>query len=73
MRVAAILVVLILSGCAAMKDQVTSALGSKYAGQSIENLVVQFGPPSNTFKMPSGGTSYVWEIANHTDLDVDKY
>ena len=62
-----------LAGCAATKERVTSALGDKYAGQTIDNLVVRFGPPNNSFKMASGGSSYVWEIANHTNVDVDKY
>lgn len=63
----------LLSACAATQEQVTSALGNKYEGQSIDNLIMEFGPPLNSFKMASGDTAYQWELANHTNLNANEY
>ena len=58
----------LLAGCAATKEQVTSALGDKYSGKSIDKLVVEFGPPVQTFKMADGSSAYQWELANRTNI-----
>ncbi len=61
---------LALVGCAATQDQVTASLRDKYSGQSVDQLVMQFGPPSSTFKMADGGSAYEWNIANRTNIDT---
>ena len=64
---------LLLIGCAATQQEVTSALQDRYTGHSVDNLVMQFGPPSNSFKMADGGSAYEWNIANHTNVDIGQY
>lgn len=59
-----------LAACAATKEQVTAALGNKYQGQSLDRLVMEYGPPSASFKMADGSSSYQWELANYTKLKV---
>jgi hypothetical protein len=34
--------------------------------------VSEFGPPASTFRMNSGEMSYVWQLSNETDINVDK-
>lgn len=63
----------IVAGCAATQEQVTAALGSKYIGRSVDQLVLEFGPPASTFKMSAGSTAYQWELANHTKMRVNDY
>lgn len=63
----------LVAGCAATQEQVTAALGSKYTGRSVDQLVLEFGPPTSTFKMSDGSAAYQWELANHTNINVDKY
>jgi len=62
-----------LSACAATKQQVTAALEDKYSGQSVDKLVVEFGPPINSFKMASGEVVYQWELANRTVMARGEY
>ena len=38
-------------------------LGQEYISKNVDALVVQWGPPSSTFKFNSGGSSYVWQLA----------
>jgi hypothetical protein len=57
-----------LAGCAASRQEVAARLGSEYIGQNADSLVMRFGPPSNTFKMSSGGASYQWQLAGGTDI-----
>jgi hypothetical protein len=73
MRLAAILLAVLLSGCAATKAQVTSALGDKYSGKSVDALVLEFGPPKSSFQMASGETAYQWELTNRTNIDTNQY
>lgn len=47
-------------------------LGDQYIGQNIDRLVVQFGPPTSTFKMNSGQSSYVWQLSAVTDIETDR-
>lgn len=53
------LIALLLVGCAASRQEVAAHLGDQYVGKNVDTLVVQFGPPTSTFKMNSGQTSYV--------------
>ncbi len=61
-----------LGGCAASKQEVVTRLGDQYVGQNVDALVVKFGPPTNTFKMNSGQTSYVWQLSSQTDIQTDR-
>src|SRR5215204_3085664 len=62
----------VLSGCAASKQEVVARLGQEYIGQNVDSLVVRFGPPTSTFKMNSGQSSYVWQLSAVTDIATDK-
>jgi hypothetical protein len=62
-----------LGGCAASSQEVQQRLGAHYIGQSTDALVRDFGPPANTFKMQSGETSYVWQLAAVTDISATRY
>lgn len=59
-----------LAGCAASRQDVTAKLGDQFIGQKVDAMVAQFGPPANTFRMASGGTSYQWQLAGGTDIMV---
>jgi hypothetical protein len=61
-----------LAGCAASRQEVVARLGDQYIGKNVDALVVDFGPPANTFKMNSGGTSYVWQLGNQTNIATDR-
>ena len=61
-----------LSGCAASRVEVVARLGEQYIGKNIDVLVVDFGPPANSFKMNSGGTSYIWQLGNQTNFVADR-
>ncbi len=63
---------LMLAGCAASRQEVVARLGDQFIGQNVDALVVQWGPPANTFKMNSGDTSYVWQLGNQTDINTDR-
>lgn len=63
-------VLLILTGCAASRQEVATRLGQQYVGQNVDALVVRFGPPATTFKMNSGETSYVWQLGNQTNINT---
>jgi hypothetical protein len=60
-----------LAGCAASREEVVTRLGEKFIGKNVDALVVQFGPPSSSFKMNSGETSYVWQLTSQTDINLD--
>jgi hypothetical protein len=62
----------VLGGCAASSQEVVTRLGQEYIGQNVDKLVVKFGPPSNTFRMNSGQTSYNWQLTSVTDIAVDR-
>lgn len=72
LRHIAILGSLLLSGCFAAREEVAARLGEQYIGQNADVLVAQWGPPASTFKMNSGGYSYVWQLAARTDIAVDR-
>jgi hypothetical protein len=59
---------LALAACAASRQEVVTRLGEHYIGQNVDALVIDFGPPANTFKMNSGDTSYIWQLGNQTNM-----
>src|SRR5882724_349434 len=61
-----------LGGCAASKQEVVTRLGDQYIGQNVDTLIIQFGPPTSSFKMNSGQTSYVWQLSAVTDIATDR-
>jgi hypothetical protein len=61
-----------LAGCAASREEVVTRLGEHYIGKNVDTLVVDFGPPANSFKMNSGGTSYIWQLGNQTNIVADR-
>lgn len=72
MRKVSILGCLLLSGCFAAREEVAARLGDQFIGQNVDALVMQWGPPASTFKMNSGGNSYVWQLAARTDIAVNQ-
>ena len=65
------LLALALGGCAASREEVAARLGAEYVGKNVDTVVAKFGPPTSTFKMNSGQTSYQWQLANQTDIAVN--
>jgi hypothetical protein len=61
-----------LMGCAAGRQEVAARLGAEYIGQNADSLVMRFGPPTSSFKMSSGGNSYVWQLTSVTDVSTDR-
>ena len=61
-----------LAACAASRQEVVARLGDQYIGKNVDALVVQFGPPTSTFKMNSGQSSYVWQLTAVTDIYGDE-
>ncbi|WP_441237523.1 hypothetical protein [Bradyrhizobium sp. 930_D9_N1_4] len=73
MRVLAIWTICaVLGGCAASAPEVKARLGQEYVGKNVDTLVVQWGPPTTTFRMNSGQTSYVWQLASETTVSMDR-
>lgn len=63
---------LVLAACAASRQEVAARLGDQFIGQNVDALVVKFGPPTSTFKLNSGQSSYVWQLTAVTDIAVDR-
>jgi hypothetical protein len=63
---------LALAACAASRQEVAARLGDQFFGQNVDALVVKFGPPTSTFKLNSGQSSYVWQLTAVTDIAVDR-
>jgi hypothetical protein len=63
---------LVLVDCAASRQEVAARLGHQFIGQNVDALVVKFGPPTSTFKLNSGQSSYVWQLTAVTDVAVDR-
>jgi hypothetical protein len=61
-----------LSGCAASREEVIARLGEHYIGQNVDQLVIDWGPPANTFKMNSGDSSYIWQLGDQTNINTDR-
>ena len=66
------LLALALGGCAASREEVAARLGAEYVGKNVDTVVAKFGPPTSTFKMNSGQTSYQWQLANETNIAVNR-
>ena len=64
----AVTALVLLTGCAASRQEVTARLGEKFIGQNVDLMVAEFGPPVTVFKMSSGGASYQWQLAGSTDI-----
>lgn len=60
----------LLGACAASVPEVRARLGQEYIGQNVDRLVVRLGPPSSSFRMNSGQTSYVWQVGSETQIQV---
>ena len=60
----------LIGGCFATKQEVATRLNDQYIGKSVDALVVEFGPPTSSFRMNSGETSYVWQLAAETDIAI---
>jgi len=69
-RAAVVLLAMALVGCGADADRVRLALTDKYTGHSVDQLVLEFGPPESSFKMTSGETSYQWDVARSASVVV---
>jgi hypothetical protein len=65
----AVLFCSIVAGCGVSRQEVAERLGQQYVGQNVDALVMRFGPPSSSFRLNSGGTSYEWQLAARTDAD----
>lgn len=68
----AFLLALLLSGCAASRQEVVARLGDEFVGKNVDVMVVRFGPPATMFKMNSGQTSYVWQLSAVMDINTDR-
>jgi hypothetical protein len=66
------LIGLALSACAASRQEVATRLGDQFIGQNVDAMVLKFGPPTSTFKMNSGQSSYVWQLTSVTDISGDR-
>ncbi|WP_407155145.1 hypothetical protein [Bradyrhizobium sp. STM 3557] len=44
--------------------KVRARLGQEYIGKNVDTLVMQWGPPTSTFRMNSGEGSYVWQLSS---------
>jgi hypothetical protein len=60
-----------LGGCAASAPEVRARLGQDYVGKNVDTLVLKWGPPTSSFRMNSGQTSYVWQLAAETAVAVN--
>ena len=65
-----ILLCLSLGGCLASSQEVRAKLGQDYIGKHVDTLVARFGPPSNSFRMQTGETSYVWQLASGGSVEI---
>ena len=72
MRILVCIPLLLLTACAASRQEVVAKLGDQYIGKNVDELVVQFGPPTASFKMNSGQTSYAWQLTAVTDIVADR-
>lgn len=68
MRVFWCFCLVLLTGCAASREEVAARLGDQFVGKNVDAMVIQFGPPASMFKMNSGDTSYVWQLTAVTDI-----
>ena len=60
----------LLGGCLASSQEVRAKLGQDYVGKHVDTLVTRFGPPTNSFKMQTGETSFVWQLAARSSISI---
>lgn len=60
----------VLSGCAATKQEVSENLGNRFVGKNVDALVAEFGPPASIFRMNSGETAYLWQLSAVTRINT---
>jgi hypothetical protein len=46
--------------------------GTRIHRKNVDALVVQWGQPTNMFKMNSGQSSYVWQLSATTDIAMNR-
>lgn len=61
-----------LAGCAASRQDVAKRLDNDFVGQRIDAMVARFGPPSKSFRLDSGDTSYQWQLSTVTDIATER-
>lgn len=67
-RIVAILVTILVSGCAtekAFNDRAILAVG-----KDINQVINVLGPPSSTFAMPNGNTVYSWQSQRSVAMPI---
>ncbi|MGJ5182062.1 hypothetical protein ACQR16_35540 [Bradyrhizobium oligotrophicum] len=62
----------VLGGCAASAPEVRARLGQEYIGKNVDALVMKWGPPTSSFRMNSGQSSYVWQLATEMGVSMDR-
>jgi len=62
----------VLGACAASAPEVRARLGQEYVGKNVDTLVMKWGPPTSSFRMNSGQSSYVWQLATEMGVSIDK-
>jgi hypothetical protein len=62
-----------LASCAATGQQVTDTISAKFGGQSIDQMVIAFGPPASSFQMTGGGASHQWQLGEQTNIRVSEH
>ena len=64
----AVAMTLILGACATQRG--FEQLLHSWRGQDINNLIVKWGPPNSTFKMPNGNVIYTYERSRVSSTPV---
>lgn len=57
MRAIVIALALIVSGCA-------SSIMQGYVGQTLQEAMLDYGPPANAFDMPDGSRAFQWSMSS---------
>lgn len=66
-------VVIACTGCAATSQDVVLSLNERYDERSVDSMVLDLGPPAETFEMSDGSTVYQCIVANHTNVSTSHY
>jgi hypothetical protein len=56
-----------LAGCETAQPPVAQTLAQQHMNQSIDRLVLAYGPPASTFALTSGDKMHEWQMAAGTD------
>ena len=62
-----------LTGCAATSQEVVFSLNDQYDQKTVDAIVLDLGPPAQSFKMVGGETEYQWIVSNHTNVKMNDY